>query len=151
MIVVDADDDDATAVPVGEVVFSDDLELETFAGRRNDANVVTVDRWGTWISAAAPIRADDGSSSALVAASRSPGDELPAGVLSSAVSDTFSEIMHTAAARQTRAEIESMTDALTGLYNHRRFHELLRDTVDGERGRRPRWRCSSATSTASSS
>ena len=41
--------------------------------------------------------------------------------------------MHTAGARQTRAEIESMTDALTGLYNHRRFHELLRDTVAGAR------------------
>jgi diguanylate cyclase len=26
-----------------------------------------------------------------------------------------------------------MTDALTGLYNHRRFHELLRDTVEGAR------------------
>ena len=29
--------------------------------RPHGANVVTVDRWGTWISAAAPIRADDGS------------------------------------------------------------------------------------------
>ena len=133
MIVVDGDDDDVAAVPVGEVVFCADLELETFAGRRNQANVVTVDRWGTWLSAAAPIRADDGSIVGLVAASRAPGDELPAGVLGSAVSDTFSEIMHTAGARQTRAEIESMTDALTGLYNHRRFHELLRDTVEGAR------------------
>ena len=133
MIVVDDDDDDVAAVPVGEVVFCADLELETFAGRRNQANVVTVDRWGTWISAAAPIRAGDGTVVALVAASRSPGVGLPAGVLGSAVSDTFSKIMHTAGARQTRAEIESMTDALTGLYNHRRFHELLRDTVDGAR------------------
>ena len=133
MIVVDGDDDDATAVPVGEVIFCDDIEFETFAGRDNQANVVTVDRWGTWIAAAAPIRADDGKVVGLVAASRSPGDGLPAGVLGSAVSDTFSEIMHTAGARQTRAEIESMTDALTGLYNHRRFHELLRDTVEGAR------------------
>ena len=49
------------------------------------------------------------------------------------MSDTFAEIMRTAAARQTRAEIESMTDALTGLYNHRRFHELLTETLSGER------------------
>jgi diguanylate cyclase (GGDEF)-like protein len=41
--------------------------------------------------------------------------------------------MRTAAARQTRAEIESMTDALTGLYNHRRFHELLTEILSGER------------------
>jgi len=133
MIVVDGDDDDSTAVATGDVEFADGLELETFAGRRSDANVVTVDRWGTWIGAAAPIRGDDGSVVGLVAASRSPREGLPAGVLGSAVSDTFSRIMHTAGARQTRAEIESMTDALTGLYNHRRFHELLRDTVEGAR------------------
>ena len=133
MIVVDGDDDDTTAIATGDVEFADDLELETFAGRRSDANVVTVDRWGTWIGAAAPIRGDDGSVVGLVAASRSPRDGLPAGVLGSAVTDTFSQIMHTAGARQTRAEIESMTDALTGLYNHRRFHELLRDTVEGAR------------------
>ncbi len=133
MIVVDDDDDDADVVAPGEVVFCDDLALETFAGRRNDANVVTVDRWGTWIGAAAPLRDDDGGIVGLVVANRSPGEDLPAGVLRSAVSDTFSEIMHTAGARQTRAEIESMTDALTGLYNHRRFHELLHDTVEGAR------------------
>ena len=133
MIVVDDDDDDANVVAPGEVVFCDDLELETFAGRRNDANVVTVDRWGTWIGAAAPLRDDGGGVVGLVVANRSPGEDLPAGVLRSAVSDTFSEIMHTAGVRQTRAEIESMTDALTGLYNHRRFHELLHDAVEGAR------------------
>ena len=69
MIVVDDDDDDASAVPPGEVVFCDDLELETFAGRRNDANVVSVDRWGTWIGAAAPIRDDEGGIVGLVIAS----------------------------------------------------------------------------------
>jgi diguanylate cyclase (GGDEF)-like protein len=133
IIVVDSDVDDATAVPTGEVVFSDDLVLDTFAGRRYDANVVLVDRWGTWIAAAAPIRAEDGAVVGAVTACRQPGDGLPAGVLKSAVSDTFAEIMRTAAARQTRAEIESMTDALTGLYNHRRFHELLTEILSGER------------------
>ena len=86
---------------------------------------------GTWIGAAAPIRDDEGGIGGLVVASCTPGEGLPAGVLGSAVSDTFSQIRHTAGARQTRAEIESMTDALTGLYNHRRFHELLRDAVEG--------------------
>ena len=74
MIVVDSDDDDATAVPPGEVVFSDDLVLETFAGRRHDANVVLVDRWGTWIAAAAPIRAEDGPSSARSPPAGSPAE-----------------------------------------------------------------------------
>ena len=151
MVVVDSDGGEASLVPPGEVIFSDDLTLETFAGRRHDANVVLVDRWGTWIAAAAPIRADDGAIVGAVTACRQPGRGLPAGALKSAVSDTFAEIMRTASARQTRAEIESMTDALTGLYNHRRFHELLDETLSGERAERPRWRCSSATSTTSSS
>ena len=133
MTVVDDDDDDRRAVPPGDVEFCDDLELETLAGRRTGANVVSVDRWGTWICAAAPIRAEDGTIVGLVTAARVPREGTPRGVTDSAVSDTFAQIMHTAGARQTRAEIESMTDALTGLYNHRRFHELLRDTVAGAR------------------
>jgi diguanylate cyclase (GGDEF)-like protein len=133
MTVVDDDEDDERAVPPGEVEFCEDFELETFAGRRPDANVVSVDRWGTWICAAAPIRAADGTVVGLVTAARVPRDRAAGGGLDSAVSDTFSQIMHTAGARQTRVEIESMTDALTGLYNHRRFHELLRDAVESAR------------------
>jgi diguanylate cyclase (GGDEF)-like protein len=133
MTVVDDDDDDRRAVPPGEVEFCDDLELETLAGRRSGANVVSVDRFGTWICAAAPIRDEDGTIVGLVTAARVPREGAPRGAQESAVSDTFAQIMHTAGARQTRAEIESMTDALTGLYNHRRFHELLRDSVAGAR------------------
>ncbi len=133
MMVVDDDDDDARVVPPGQVEFSDDLELDTLAGRRAEANVVTVDRWGTWLAAAAPIRVDDGSIIGAVVAARAPRDGFAMLGRGSSVSDTFSQIMHTAGARQTRVEIESMIDALTGLYNHRRFHELLRDTVEGAR------------------
>ena len=133
MMVVDDDDDDARVVLPGEVEFSDDLELEALAGRHADANVVTVDRWGTWIAAAAPIRTDDGAIVGAVVAARAPKEGFAVFGRGSSVSDTFSQIMHTAGARQTRVEIESMIDALTGLYNHRRFHELLRDTVEGAR------------------
>jgi len=133
MVVVDDDDDDENAIPPGEVEFCDDLELETLAGGRLDANVVSVDRWGAWIAAAAPIRASDGTIVGMVTASRIPGDGPLKGAPGSAVGDTFSEIMHLAGARQTRVEIESMIDSLTGLYNHRRFHELLRDAVGGAR------------------
>jgi diguanylate cyclase (GGDEF)-like protein len=129
-MVVDDDDDDLRAVAPGEVEFGDDLQQDTLAGRRPDANVVVVDRWGTWLAGAAPIRDEDGTIVGLVAASRSPRDAGHTGARGSTVSDTFSQILHTAGARQTRVEIESMTDALTGLYNHRRFHELLRDGVE---------------------
>ncbi len=127
-ILVDVDEDPESCVEVGEVAFSDDLEIETFASRRLDANVVYVDSWGTWLFAAAPIR-DDDAVVGLVCAGRSPVARLSPSAAGSAVGDTFADIMRTAAARQTRAEIESRTDALTGLYNHRRFQECLREEV----------------------
>ena len=130
MIVVDSDEDEETAVATGEVAFSDDLDVETFAGRPHDANVVFVDGWGTWLSAAAPIRDDEGLVVGLVSASKAPWEGLRAGALRSAMSDTFAVMMRSAAARQTRAEIESMTDALTGLCNHRHFQESLHEQVD---------------------
>ena len=94
---------------------------------------MVVDRWGTWLAAAAPIRDEAGTIVGLVSASRSHKENAYVGGRPSTVSDTFSQIMHSAGARQTRVEIESMIDALTGLYNHRRFHELLHDTVEGAR------------------
>ena len=133
MVVVDDDDDEGRAVAPGEIEFCDDLELETLTGRPKESNVVNVDRWGTWIAAAAPIRADDGSIVGIVEASRMPRGGAPLFGRGSTVRDTFSQIMNTAGARKTRVEIESMTDALTGLYNHRRFHELLRDSVESAR------------------
>ena len=129
-VVVDSDPVEETRVPAGVLAFADDLELETFAGRPYAGNVVTVDEWGTWISSAAALRTDDGAIVGLVVADRHPTHGSHAGMLKGAVSSAFSEIVRTAAARQTRAEIESMTDPLTGLYNHRRFHECLREVVD---------------------
>ncbi len=138
MIVVDSDEDEETAVAIGEVTFSDDLEVETFAGRPHDTNVVFVDSWGTWQSAAAPIRDDEGLVIGLVSASRAPWEGLRSGALRSAMSDTFAAMMRSAAARQTRAEIESMTDALTGLCNHRHFQESPARTGGRGAARRPR-------------
>jgi diguanylate cyclase (GGDEF)-like protein len=130
MIVVDSDQDEETALTTGEVAFSDDLEIETFAGRPHDTNVVFVDSWGTWLSATAPIRDAEGMVVGLVSASKAPWEGLRSNAFPSAVSDTFAGMMRSAAARQTRAEIESMTDALTGLCNHRHFQESLREQVD---------------------
>lgn len=130
MIVVDSDEDRETAVTAGEIAFSADLEIETFAGRSHDANVVYVDSWGTWLAAAAPIRDDDGAIVGLVSTCKAPMEGLRPHGFHSAVSDAFAGIVRSAAARQTRAEIESMTDALTGLHNHRRFQECLREQVD---------------------
>jgi diguanylate cyclase (GGDEF)-like protein/excisionase family DNA binding protein len=128
VIMVDSDEDPDKAIAPGEVAFSCDLETETFAGRRHDANVVYIDSWGVWMAAAAPIR-DGGAVVGLVSVCAAPEGMSLSGS-GSAAGSAFAEILRSAAARQTRAEIESMTDELTGLSNHRRFQESLREHVD---------------------
>ena len=128
-IVVDSDVDDATAVPRAR-----SCSPTTSRSRRSPV-AGTTRTSSSWTAGArgSPRRRRSAPrtapSSARSPPAGSPGTACRRGVLKSAVSDTFAEIMRTAAARQTRAEIESMTDALTGLYNHRRFHELCTETL----------------------
>ena len=88
-----------------------------------------MDSWGTWVSGSAPIRDELGAIAGLVCANVAPTEVLELHGLQSAVSETFAEIVRSAAARRTRAEIEAYTDALTGLYNHAHLHERLSDDV----------------------
>ncbi len=46
---------------------------------------------------------------------------------------TFAAMLQTAAVRLSRAEIDAITDALTGLYNHRYLHERLSEEVNRAR------------------
>jgi diguanylate cyclase (GGDEF)-like protein/excisionase family DNA binding protein len=111
---------------LGDEIVSDDELLEVFAGRTLPANVLFVDQWGVWISGVAPVTDSDGAVVAVVAA------DIPAteGVtevegLRSNVAQTFASMLHTTAAQSGRSELEAITDGLTGLYNHRYFHERL--------------------------
>jgi diguanylate cyclase (GGDEF)-like protein len=66
----------------------------------------------------------------LVSTWKAPMGGLGLHGLRSEISDTFAGVVRSAAARQTRAKTASMTDALSGLYNHRHFQECLREQVD---------------------
>ena len=125
MIVVDSDRDPESRIPLGEIAFSDDLEIEIFADRTLQANTLNVDSWGTWLQGAAPIRDDSGVVVGLVAASVAPKALHQRPSLTSEVSAAFAEIARAAAGRQTRFEIDAVTDSLTGLCNHRHLHEQL--------------------------
>ena len=115
----------------GDEVMSDDELAEAFAGRDLPANVLYVDQWGVWISGVAPVTDADGSVVAVVSA------DIPAaeGVtevegLRSNVAETFASMLHNAAAQSGRTELEAITDGLTGLYNHRYFHERLSEEIE---------------------
>ena len=116
---------------LGDEVVSDDELAEAFAGRALPANVLYVDQWGVWISGVAPVLDADGSVVAVVAA------DIPAteGItevegLRSHVAQTFASMLHNAAVQTGRSELEAITDGLTGLYNHRYFHERLSEEIE---------------------
>ncbi len=124
-VIVDGEARPELHIPLGDTGFSDDLELDAFAGRRQSATIVTVDSRGTWIASAAPIRDETGAVAALVSAGASPLGVDRLAAVSSDVSETFAGLAHSAALRVSRSEIDAITDSLTGLYNHRHLQERL--------------------------
>ena len=131
VVVCDSGEASSDKPHVGDESVTDDEFIEVFGGRSLDATVLFVDQWGVWISGVAPLRDADGNVVAVVAA------DIPAaeGVahlegLHGKVAQTFSSMLQTAAAQAGRTEIEAITDGLTGLYNHRYFHERLSEEIE---------------------
>ncbi len=131
IVLADSEGGSPESPHLGDEAVTDDELLEVFAGRELPSNVLFVDQWGVWISGVAPVLDDDGAVVAVVSA------DIPAteGVtevegLRSNVAQTFASMLHTAAAQSGRSELEAITDALTGLYNHRYFHERLSYEID---------------------
>ena len=116
---------------LGDEVVSDDELVEAFAGRELPANVLYVDQWGVWISGVAPVSDGEGNVVAVVSADF-PATEGITEVegLRSNVAQTFASMLHNAAVQSGRSELEAITDGLTGLYNHRYFHERLSEEIE---------------------
>ena len=129
VIGVDPEEDENEKSHLGDEIFADDELPQVLAGERAEVNAVFADEFGVWITGLAPIRDASGQIVAAVAA------DLPA--LSGSESETlrgdgrqtFAAMLQTAAVRLSRAEIDAITDALTGLYNHRYLHERLSEEL----------------------
>jgi diguanylate cyclase (GGDEF)-like protein len=133
MMVADSDESPATHVPVGQLFFADHAELQELRGQTVDANVVRVNHRGSWVTGLAPIRDDDGGVIAVVSADVPATSASRASLGPSRVSETFASIASCAAERLTRAEVDAMSDPLTGLPNHRYFHQRLEEEVKAAR------------------
>jgi len=131
LVLADSDTGSPEAPRLGDEIVSDDELVEAFAGRELPANVLSVDQWGVWISGVAPVLDVDGSVVAVVSADI-PATEGFTEVegLRSNVAQTFASMLHTAAVQSGRSELEAITDGLTGLYNHRYFHERLGEEME---------------------
>jgi diguanylate cyclase (GGDEF)-like protein len=96
-----------------------------------DRNVLQLDDFGVWVSAAAEIHDADGMLVGLACADLAPADDWPAdlGTSVSGHDHTFSAIVESATARLGRARVDAVTDGLTGLYNQRYFKQRLAEEI----------------------
>ncbi len=92
-------------------------------------NTVFADQFGVWITGQAPIHDAAGNIVAAVAADLPALGREESAALRGDGSQTFAAMLQTAAVRLGRAEIDAITDGLTGLYNHRYLHERLSEEL----------------------
>ncbi len=135
IICVDPEEDPAQRSRRGTEIFADDELVQVLSGERPEVNTLFADELGVWITGLAPVLDSLGNVVAAVAAN------LPALSLSSSESingdgQPFAAILQSAAVRLSRAEIDAITDALTGLYNHRYLHERLNEELHLARDQR---------------
>ena len=129
MMVLDSDDDPHSQAAIGHLMFADDELLHVLRDQATEANVVYVDGWGAWVAGLAPIRDAAGAVTAVVCADVNAADVPGLNLPRSRMSETFSSIASCAAERLTRAEVDAMTDSLTGLYNHRHLRQRLEEEL----------------------
>ncbi len=101
------------------------------------ANVLNADDFGVWVSGIAPVRDEKGAIVAAVTVD-APVVDSRTRDLQTDRSHTLAAMLQSAAIRFSRAEVEAITDGLTGLYNHRYLHERLEEELKRARAARER-------------
>ncbi|HMK92396.1 MAG TPA: GGDEF domain-containing protein, partial [Thermoleophilia bacterium] len=99
--------------------------------REIDSTVVLVEAWGSWIAGTAPLCDEDGRIVGAISADLPADVDVHLDTARGNLSETFSALVHSAALRLNRAEVDAITDGLTGVYNHRYLHERLAQEVEG--------------------
>ncbi len=129
VIGVDPEENESERSHLGDEIFADDVLAKVLEGSRPEANTVFADEFGVWITGLAPIHKAGGQIVAVVEADLSALSLSESETLRGDGRRTFAGMLQTAAVRLSRAEIDSITDALTGLYNHRYLHERLSEEL----------------------
>ncbi|MCX6362967.1 MAG: diguanylate cyclase [Actinobacteria bacterium] len=129
VIGVDPEEKESERSHVGDEIFADDELPEVLAGRRPPVNTLFADEFGVWVTGLAPIRDAAGRIVAAVAADLPALSRAESEALRGGDRQTFAAMLQTAAVRLGRAEIDAITDGLTGLYNHRYLHERLSEEL----------------------
>ncbi|MEI6449750.1 MAG: diguanylate cyclase [Actinomycetes bacterium] len=122
---------------IGDPWLPHDELAAVLSGDSLDANVLNADELGVWVTCVAPVRAADGSVAAVAAVDLPAMESGPLQRFHRDLSQDLSAMLQAAAVRWSRAELEAITDGLTGLYNHgylqvRLGEELERARTEGE-------------------
>ena len=119
----------------GDPWLPEDELSRVLAGESLLANVLNADDYGVWVSGIAPVLDAEGEVVAAVTVD-APAVESRGRSSEGDRSQTLAAMLRAAAIRFSRAEVEAITDGLTGLYNHRYLHERLEEEIErcGHRG-----------------
>jgi diguanylate cyclase (GGDEF)-like protein len=112
----------------GDPWLAEDELARVLAQENTLANVLNADDFGVWVSGIAPVRDEKGTIVAAVTVD-APVVKSLARDLQTDRSHTLAAMLQSAAIRFSRAEVEAITDGLTGLYNHRYLHERLQEEL----------------------
>lgn len=129
IIGVDPEEDPNEKSHLGDEIFADDELPQVLNGQRPEVSAVFADEFGVWITGRAPIRNASGQIVAAAVADLPALSDSENEPLRGDERQTFAAMLQTAAVRLSRAEIDAITDALTGLYNHRYLHERLSEEL----------------------
>jgi diguanylate cyclase (GGDEF)-like protein len=132
VIGVDPEEIESQRSHLGDEIFVDEQLTQLLAGEHADVNTLFADQFGVWVTGVAAIHDSAGTTVGAVEADISAlgGHE---GAAARDDPQTFASMLQTAAVRLGRAEIDAITDALTGLYNHRYLHERLSEELQRAR------------------
>jgi len=133
--VLDTGETDNEVSRCGDPWLAEDELARVLAQEEVVANVVNADDFGVWVSGIAPLRDEKGRIVAAVTADAPVVDSL-ARDLQIDRSHALAAMLQSAAIRFSRAEVEAITDGLTGLYNHRYLHERLEEELRRARRRK---------------
>jgi diguanylate cyclase (GGDEF)-like protein/excisionase family DNA binding protein len=126
--VLDTGETDGDASRCGDPWLPEDELMRVLVGEDLLANVLNADDYGVWISGIAPIRRPDGSVAGAITVDAPAVASHDRGMTGQR-SETLESMLRAAAIRFSRAEVEAITDGLTGLYNHRYLHERLEEEL----------------------
>ena len=113
----------------GDPWLAEDELARVLAGESLLANVLNADDYGVWVSGIAPVLDANGEVVAAVTVDE-PAFEARGRSAEGDRSQTLAAMLRAAAIRFSRAEVEAITDGLTGLYNHRYLHERLQEELE---------------------